>query len=137
VAGDDLNRAASHCPRCFAEYRAGFDTCADCGVALMPGPAPVTEEHAPDEVKGGRKHPKHARDETPVVLCSLPQTEAQILVGKLRGEGLVADVDPPALGLVYGQALPDARMLRVWVLGSELERARDVARRALAGEDAI
>ena len=39
-------------------------------------------------------------------LCSLPQTQAGILFGKLRGEGFVADVDPPALGLVYGQALP-------------------------------
>jgi hypothetical protein len=132
----DLNRAASHCPRCLAEYRPGFDTCADCGVALVPGPAPVTEEHAPDEVKG-RRHPAHDREETPVVLCSLPQMEARILVGKLRGEGLVADVDPPALGLVYGTALPDARMLRVWVLGSQLDRAREVARRALGGEDAI
>ena len=133
---DDLNRTASHCPRCLAEYRAGFDTCADCGVPLVAGPAPVTAAHAPDEVKG-RPHPDHGREETPVVLCSLPQIEAQVLVGKLRGEGLVAEVDPPALGLVYGSALPDARMLRVWVVGSELERAREVARRALAGEDAI
>ena len=131
----DLTRATSHCPRCLAEYRAGFDTCADCGVALVPGPAPVTEQHAPAKVKGGRRG--HGREETPVVLCRLPQVEAQILVGKLRGEGLVADVDPPALGLVYGSALPDARMLRVWVLASQLERAREVARRALGGQDAI
>lgn len=72
-----------------------------------------------------------------MVLCSLPHMEAQILVGKLRGEGLVAEVDPPALGLAYGSALPDARMLRVWVLESQLERAREVARRALGGQDAI
>jgi hypothetical protein len=119
-----------------AEYRAGFDTCADCGVALVPGPAPVTEEHAPPEVTGHR-HPTNERNETPVVLCSLPQMEARLLVGKLQGEGLVAEVDPPALGLMYGTALPDARMLRVWVLESQLAEAREVARRALAGEDAV
>jgi hypothetical protein len=28
--------AASYCPLCSAEYRAGFSTCADCGVPVLP-----------------------------------------------------------------------------------------------------
>jgi hypothetical protein len=35
VSGD-ANRAVASCPSCGAEYRAEFDTCRDCGVALRP-----------------------------------------------------------------------------------------------------
>ena len=125
-----------HCPNCLAEYRSGFDTCADCGIALVRGPAPVTEEHAPDHTKGHR-HATEDRNEVPVVLGSLPRVEAQMLVGKLLDEGLVASADEPALMSAYGSALPDARMIRVWVLESQLERARKIAKRALSGDDAI
>lgn len=127
---------ASHCPNCLAEYRPGFDTCADCGVALVRGPAPVTEEHAPDHTKG-HKHPIEERHEVPVVLGRLPRVEAQILVGKLQSEGLVASADEPALMSAYGGALPESRMIRVWVLESQLDEARTIARRALFGDDAI
>ena len=125
-----------HCPNCLAEYRPGFITCHDCGSALVPGPAPVTEEHAPEHTKGHR-HPTHDRHEVPVVLGRLPRIEAQILVGKLQGEGLVASADEPALMSAYGAALPDARMIRVWVLESQLDEARTIAKRALSGDDAI
>ena len=126
----------SHCPNCLAEYRRGFDVCADCGIALVPGPAPVVEEHAPDDT-AGRSHPTEDMNEVPVALGTFPRVEAQILVGKLQAEGFVAFADEPALGLVYGNALPDARMIRVWVLESQLDEAREIARRALAGDDAI
>jgi hypothetical protein len=126
--------AASHCPNCLAEYRHGFDTCADCGVALVAGPAPVTEEHAPEAIARPRRH---GREEVPVVLCSLPRIEAQVLAAKLQDAGFTAIADEPALMSAYGAALPDARLLRVWVLASELEEAREIARRALAGDDAI
>lgn len=126
----------SHCPNCLAEYRPGFDTCADCGIALVAGPAPVTEEHAPHDTKGHR-HPSEDRHQVPVVLASLPRLQAQILVGKLQAEGLVASADEPALLSAYGGALPESRIIRVWVLESQLDEARSVARRALAGDDAI
>ena len=32
-----IDTDANFCPACGQEYRAGFDTCADCGVSLMPG----------------------------------------------------------------------------------------------------
>jgi hypothetical protein len=42
--------AAAHCPTCLAEYRAGFDVCADCGTPLVTGPAPEETERGEVEV---------------------------------------------------------------------------------------
>jgi Putative prokaryotic signal transducing protein len=128
--------STSYCPNCLAEYRPGFDTCADCGVALVRGPAPVTEAHAPADTKHHR-HPTEDRHQVPVVLATLPRLQAQILAGKLQAEGLVASVDEAALMSAYGGALPESRMIRVWVLESQLDRAREIAERALSGNDAI
>jgi hypothetical protein len=125
----------SHCPNCHAEYREGFDTCADCGIALVRGPAPLTAEHAPEDTSG-HSHPIGDRNDRPVVLGVLPRLPAQILVGKLQAEGLVASADDPTL-LAYGAILPEGREIRVWVLESQLEAARKIARRALSGDDAI
>lgn len=126
----------SHCPNCLAEYRPGFDTCVDCGIALVAGPAPLTEEHAPPRAKGHR-HPSEDRHDVPVVLCQLQQIEAQVLVAKLEAAGLVAAVDEPGLWTVYGLALSVTAGLRVWVLESQFEQAREIAQRALSGDDAI
>jgi hypothetical protein len=126
----------SHCPNCLAEYRPGFDTCADCGIGLVPGAAPVTEEHAPPMVKGHR-HPTEDRHEVPVVLCQVQQIEAQALVAKLEAAGLVAAMDEPGLWTAYGLAMSVTAGLRVWVLDSQLEQAKEIARRSLSGEDAI
>lgn len=125
----------SHCPNCLTEYRPGFDTCADCEVALVTGPAPAAEEHAPEHTEG-RGHPMGDRNDDPVVLGILPRLQAQILVGKLQSEGLVASADEPTL-LAYGAILPEGRDIRVWVLESQLTAARTIARRALSGDDAI
>ena len=40
-------------------------------------------------------------------------------------------------GSSTGERLPDARMIRVWVLESQAEKAQKIARRALSGDDAI
>jgi len=128
--------STSYCPNCLAEYRPGFDTCADCGVTLVRGSAPVTEEHATADTKS-HAHPAEARHQVPVVLATLPRLEAQILAGKLQAEGLVASADEPALMSAYGGALPEARMIRVWVLESQLDEAREIAARAVSGDDAI
>ena len=126
----------SHCPNCLAEYRPGFDTCADCGIALVLGPAPVREEHAPERTKGHR-HPTEDRHDVPVVLCQVPQIEAQVLAAKLEAAGLVAAVDEPALWTVYGSAISVTAGLRVWVLESQLDEAQRIAKRAFSGDDAI
>jgi hypothetical protein len=125
-----------HCPNCLAEYRAGFEICTDCGHDLVLGPAPTTEEHAPSWTKGHR-HPTEDRDDRPAVLCQLQQTEAQVLVSTLRAAGLVAAIDEPGLWTAYGLAMSVTAGLRVWVLESHLDEAREIAKRALAGDDAI
>jgi len=130
------DRPTTHCPNCLAEYRPGFDTCADCGGTLVPGPAPVTEEHAPADTMHP-PHPTEDRHQVPVVLATLPRLEAQLLAGRLQAEGLIASADEPALMSAYGGALPESRMIRVWVLESQLEQARVIAKRALSGHDAI
>jgi hypothetical protein len=131
------DRSTSYCPNCLAEYRPGFDTCADCGVTLVRGPAPVTEEHAP-AATNYREHPSEDRHQVPVVLATLPPLEAQLLAGKLQAEGLVASTDETApMSSWLGGVLPESRMIRVWVLESELEQARTIAEGALSGDDAI
>jgi hypothetical protein len=42
--------AAAHCPTCLAEYRPGFDVCADCGTPLVAGPAPEETERGEVEL---------------------------------------------------------------------------------------
>ena len=37
------------CPQCQSEYREGFTTCADCGVALVDAPLDGVDEENPDE----------------------------------------------------------------------------------------
>ena len=126
----------SHCPNCLAEYRQRFDTCTDCGIALVRGPAAVAGERTPEHAEDhGRSSPD--RDSVPVVLCQLPVVEAQILATKLEAEGVVVTVEEPALWTAYGTSISVTAGLRVWVLESQLEEARKIARRALSGDDAI
>lgn len=127
---------SSHCPNCLAEYRSGFDTCVDCGIALVPGPAPLIDKPSP-EPADDQELPRRDRGGIPVVLCQLPVIEAQILATKLEAEGLVVTVEEPALWTAYGTSIAVTAGLRVWVLESQLEQAQTIARRALSGEDAI
>jgi hypothetical protein len=88
---------------------------------------------------GTRGHglPRDDRDDVPVVLCQLPIVDAQILATKLDAAGLVVTVEEPALWASYGMSISGTTGLRVWVLESELEQAKEIARRSLSGEDAI
>lgn len=88
---------------------------------------------------GTRGHglPRDDRDDVPVVLCQLPIVDAQILATKLDAAGLVVTVEEPALWASYGMSISGTTGLRVWMLESELEQAKEIARRSLSGEDAI
>ena len=46
-----IDEVGAHCPKCEAEYRPGFTTCADCGVPLVPGPAASPRDSEPPEVE--------------------------------------------------------------------------------------
>jgi hypothetical protein len=83
---DDLNAVGGHCPRCLAEYRPGFQVCADCEVPLVPGPAPV--EEPPPLPKGTGEMAEIA------TLASLPWQDAWLLAGRLRRDGIAALVSP-------------------------------------------
>lgn len=126
-----------HCPRCLAEYRPGFDTCYDCGVPLVPGPAPP-----PEEKKSGSDDPELADEVHPVSVASLPWEEAWLMAGRLRAEGIPARVYPDeyANPIVMAQALPVARELiagvglgrtvfEVMVPDDVAEQARVIVRR--------
>jgi hypothetical protein len=70
-----------------------------------------------------------------VELCRVPQLEADLLVAKLRGEGIEAEADQRAiLGL---EMIGEMGHARVWVLQSQLAAARDVLERVRTGEDAV
>lgn len=126
----------SYCPNCLAEYRPGFDTCADCGVKLVRGeiPPPPTDD-APHDPR--RHRLVGDRDDVPVVLCRIPHIEAQVLATKLQREGLVVTVEEPPMSSAYGFAMSGTTGLRIWVLRSQLEEARTIASSSLSGDDAI
>jgi len=111
----------SHCPNCHAEYRPGFDTCTECGIALVRGPAPVDDEREPVHAEDHRRPPPE-RDSVPVVLCQLPVVEAQILATKLEAEGLVVTVEEPALWTAYADVVKAANPFGAQLTSAGLRR---------------
>lgn len=94
MAEHDPFEAAAHCPNCGAGYRAGFETCADCGSALVRGPAPTEEKPAdPDaweEASARAWEPAREASEEhlePVELCHLPFDQAHMPAGRLKQGG--------------------------------------------------
>ncbi len=69
-----------HCPACNAEYREGFDTCADCSVPLLHGPPPRLAE------------PSHEMAWAPLCTISL-ETEAQLIQGMLETAGVPCEIE--------------------------------------------
>lgn len=58
------------------------------------------------------------------------------MTAKLEAAGLVVAADEPPL-TAYGLAISGVSGLRVWVLESQLDEAREIAKRSLSGDDAI
>jgi hypothetical protein len=112
--------AAAHCPRCGAEYRAGFDRCADCGVELVPGPAPIPKPTLSKPVD----HPDV------VTLCRLYFYDARLLVGALQAAGIRAGTtDYENRYLPLGVTLSST--YEVLVEKDQLDEARRVAAEVL------
>ena len=125
------DRAAAYCPTCLAEYREGFDVCADDGTVLLPGPVPAPEEEtdAPERprIQTGARWQK---------LMDIGNEEhARLLAGRLESEGIPVTLSPdrlyefygPGTGAVLGQAIelyvPEDQILRARQVIEELERA--------------
>lgn len=135
---DGVDEAASHCPNCLAEYRAGFTTCADCGVELAPGPAPA--EPAEDIERDPRDRPVTSpsddvgdRVTEPVAVAELGSPEeAQLLAGRLRADGIPATVYPPDVSN-YTRSYGFHRAFAVLVPKELAEQARASAKPFLEG----
>jgi hypothetical protein len=109
--------AVAHCPRCRAEYRAGFDRCADCDLKLLPGPAPAPP---PSTLSKPVDHP----DVVP--LCRLYFPDARLLVGALQAAGIRAGTtEYENRNLPLGVTLSST--FEVLVETDQLEEARRVA----------
>jgi hypothetical protein len=107
---EDLNTVGGHCPRCGAEYRRGFDTCADCEIPLVPGPAPEATsdfDHIPSE--GDRL--ADSDEVQPVAVTALPWEEAWLMAGRLKADGIPARVFPDSqeLPISLAQGFPPTR----------------------------
>ena len=112
--------AAAHCPRCGAEYRAGFDRCADCDVELVAGPAPRDPaEPRADQLPKPPEHPDI------VTLCRLPFEDATLLAGALRDAGIHAGT-PDYENRNLSWILPP-KLFDVLVEKDQLEQAREIA----------
>ena len=135
----DLNAVGGHCPRCGAEYRPGFDTCSDCSVPLLPGPARGSqaipqgvdawaEANARvwgDKTAQGKPEPEVRPDEL-ASAAELPWEEAWLLAGRLRADGIPAVVYPDDY---TGYNYWSPRRFQVIVRADRLAEAKQVAAR--------
>lgn len=141
---NDTDAAASHCPTCGMEYRAGFDRCADDGTALMPGPAPIMNEPDPAQAEGSAPGDAWAEankrfDEEaptddhpePAVLCNLPAEEAILLAGALEAAGIEAMAENQGYRFPYVNSPVLSGNQNVLVPADRLEEARRIARELL------
>lgn len=95
---DDLNEIGAHCPTCGAEYRPGFDTCADDGTPLVPGPVP---EKVPDPASAPNAPPLPVNWEA---IAEFSELESAILLaGRLEAEGIEARFFPEDVYEYYGR----------------------------------
>jgi hypothetical protein len=116
----DLSQVGGYCPTCGAEYRPGFDTCADDGTPLVPGlppqpsPEPVVAPE-PKSLPGSRWVPvaRFTREE-----------EAHLLAGRLQAEGIETTVYPSWQGGYYGESVHVP--ISVLVQEHHLLEARDI-----------
>ena len=128
---EDLNRAAAYCPTCLAEYREGFDVCADDATPLLSGPAPAPEEETEEperpRIQTGARWQKLGEMRT--------EEEARLLTGRLESEGIPVTLSPDRLyefygdgtGALLGKAIevyvPEDMVLRAQQVIEELDRA--------------
>ncbi len=146
----DPNEAVAHCPNCLAEYRAGFETCSDCGESLVPGPATDEEEELGElDVATSPQEPEEAdvwveepggfdlfeaeEHPTRVELCRLYEEDADDLVKALDLEGIGVRVgerdeeDGAVAIVVHDFRLPEAQAVLNEFLGGETPTAVSVA----------
>jgi hypothetical protein len=111
------------CPQCKAEYREGFTTCADCGLALVPELPP----EPPDEIDPV---------ETEMIMDLPDAVTAMGLQALLEGEGIpvwVRSFDTTYLDGVTANIA--GTWGRLWVRKEHAARARDLIAQWMAQPD--
>ena len=76
------------CPVCRAEYRKGFEVCADCGAPLVDAPPPSPEHHHADHKSAGPFLP----DDDLVMVATTNAADAWMIAEQLTGAGIPAAV---------------------------------------------
>ncbi len=104
-----------YCPSCGAEYRAKFNICADCQVALSPEPSSAAKLH--DEVTGAVEYSAHS---LAPVFVSGRRSDAEMARGFLETQGVQAEVWSAGLS----PADADFGASRVMVPEDQVEEAR-------------
>ena len=128
--------AVAHCPTCLAEYREGFDVCADDGTPLVPGPAPMELDEIDDVDADAPEQPRIQTGARWQKLGEVRSEEhARLLAGRLESEGIPVTLSPdrlydfygPGSGAFLGKAIelyvPEDMLLRAQQVIEELERS--------------
>jgi hypothetical protein len=103
-----------YCPECRCEYRPGFDTCSDCGVALVDHLLPEPEEEA---------HESGGLGVTATAVWSGGQGfEAEAIRSMLEANGIGAEVWSAGIGTNTGFDALAAH--RVMVKAEDADEAR-------------
>ena len=112
-----------YCPRCAAEYRPGFITCADCHVALVTYPPAGPERTPTGAERDDGTEPYNGRI---VELTRFPtRFEADVIIAKLRAAGVRVVMGPDDAGGWYPQ-LALAQGHRVLVAEDDIDLANEV-----------
>ena len=104
------------CPKCRAEYREGFDVCADCGLALVDS-LPSRAEARPSTGHEEPTSPFLPGDDV-VELVTVAIVEAELVAAQLRVAGIPATVFGTGAEVYTG-----VRQARVMVRRSNLVEA--------------
>jgi hypothetical protein len=119
----NTEEVGGHCPACLAEYRPGFEICADDGTPLVHGPAPVTPEASPT----GQFPPGPPPRWTRVAELHNPDS-ARLLCGRLQAEGIDARIFPEEFSSYYGRGILLEQPVQVLVPEEWVREAQKVIR---------
>jgi len=112
------------CPECGAEYREGFGTCSECGVALVDAPPAALQPPA---------EPGPAWVD---IASYTTAEEAQLACGLLEEQGIAAEIVDRHVVMNPFPQVDEAEVLLL-VAPEDAERADAVLAQAEAGEDAL
>jgi hypothetical protein len=106
-----------YCPKCGAEYQAGFTRCADCDVGLV--------DEAPVKHQRGPRAPREVAPELVVVGKYATEFEAHLAEGALRASGIQTTTRSDDAGGQY-PGLAFSRGVELLVRAEDIAVARDI-----------